>query len=104
MAASAVQFIVRGHEEGTVALPATTPTRAAAVSAGKSLAVGVNIAVQIAVLLAASALLFGILLMSFVRDSRHVGAIIGVGLNLTSMVGGLFTNFIPGSPVALGGA
>ncbi len=123
--ASAAQSIVREHEEGTLARLSTTPTRTSAVLAGKSLAVGLSIAVQIAVLLAASALLFGIrwgrpgslllaaagllvaatgfgiLLMSFVKDSRHVGVILGVGLTLTSMVGGLFTNFIPDSPTAL---
>ncbi len=125
-AASGAQSLVHEHEEGTLARLAATPTRPAAVLAGKSLAVALVVAVQIAVLLAVSTFVFGIrwgspgpmllaaaglvlgatgfgiMLLSFVRTSRHVGVILGVGLTLTSMFGGIFTNFIPGSPAALG--
>ena len=125
-AASGAQSLVREHEEGTLARLSVTPTRPAVVLAGKSLAVALVVAVQVAFLLAVSSLVFGIrwggawqtllaaaglvlgatgfgiMLMSFVKTSRHVGVILGVGLTLTSMFGGLFTNFIPGSPAALG--
>jgi ABC-2 type transport system permease protein len=125
-AASGAQSLVREHEEGTLARLAATPTRPAAVLAGKSLAVALVVAVQVAVLLAVSSLVFGIrwgspgsmvlagaglvvgatgfgiMLLSFVRTRRHVGVVLGVGLTLTGMVGGLFTNFIPDSPPALG--
>lgn len=125
-AANGAQSLVREQEDGTLARLATTPTRPAAVLAGKSLAVALVVAVQVGVLLAVSSLVFGIrwgsppamllagaglviaatgfgiMLLSFVRTSRHVGVILGVGLTLTSMFGGLFTNFIPGSPPALG--
>ncbi len=124
-AASGAQSIVREHEEGTLARLSATPTRPAVVLAGKSLAVALVVSVQVAFLLAVSSLVFGlrwggigatllaaaglvlgatgfgIMLMSFVRTSRHVGVILGVGLTLTSMFGGLFTSFIPGSPPAL---
>ena len=124
-AASGAQSIVREHEEGTLARLSATPTRPVVVLAGKSLAVALVVSVQVVFLLAVSSLVFGlrwgeigatllaaaglvlgatgfgIMLMSFVRTSRHVGVILGVGLTLTSMFGGLFTSFIPGSPAAL---
>jgi ABC-2 type transport system permease protein len=120
--ASAAQSIVREREEGTLARLLSTPTRPATILAGKALAVAVILAAQTATLLAASAALFGIrwgrpgplvlacgtlvlaaagfglLLMSLIRSSRQVGLVLGVGLTVTGMLGGLFTNFIPGIP------
>lgn len=120
--ASAAQSLVREREEGTLARLLTTPTRAATILAGKALAAMSILAVQVATLLAASAILFGIrwgaagplvvasaalvlaaagfglLLMSFIRSSRQVGIVLGFGLTLTGMLGGLFTSFIPGIP------
>ena len=120
--ASAAQSLVTEHEEGTLARLAATPTRAAAIIAGKSLSAVVLLVVQVAVLLLASAVLFGIrwgkpgplavsavslilaasgfglLLMGLVRSSRQVGLVLGMGLSVTGMLGGLFTHFIPGIP------
>jgi len=124
--ASAAQSLVREREEGTLARLAATPTRPATILAGKSLAILLILAAQLAALLALSALLFGIrwgrpgplalasaalivaatglglLLLSLVRSSRQVGMVLGLGLTLTAMLGGLFTNFIPGIPDLFG--
>jgi ABC-2 type transport system permease protein len=123
--ASAAQSIVREREEGTLARLSTTPTSMGVILAGKSLAVALTIVIQVAVLLAISAALFGIgwgnparlavasacmlvtatgfgiFLMSFCKNSQQVGPILGVGLTLTGILGGLFTNFVPGMPAAM---
>ncbi len=119
---SAAQSIVREREEGTLSRLLATPTRPATILAGKALAAALILSAQVAVLLGASAVLFGLrwgrpaplllasgalvvaaagfglLLMSAMRTSRQVGIVLGVGLTVTGMLGGLFTNFIPGIP------
>ena len=119
---SAAQSIVREREEGTLSRLLATPTRPATILAGKALAAALILSAQVAVLLGASAVLFGLrwgrpgplllasgalvlaaagfglLLMSFLRTSRQGGIVLGVGLTVTGMLGGLFTNFIPGIP------
>ena len=119
---SAAQSIVREREEGTLSRLLATPTRPATILAGKALAAALILSAQVAVLLGASAVLFGLrwgrpaplllasgalvvaaagfglLLMSALRNSRQVGIVLGVGLTVTGMLGGLFTNFIPGIP------
>lgn len=118
----AAESLVIEREQGTLARLASTPTRAGTILAGKALATLLVLTAQVVVLLAASGMLFGIswgrpgplaaatfplvigaagfglMLMSFVRSSRQAGLVLGVGLSLTGMLGGLFTNFIPGLP------
>lgn len=114
-AASAAESILTEEENHTLARLFTTPLPRALVIGGKLLAVIFTVLVQVAVLLAASALLFnirwgsplslaaaalgltvsaagfGLLLLSFARNTRQAGALIGAGLTLSGMLGGLFT-------------
>lgn len=122
MAANSAESIIREDEEGTLARMFTTPTSQAAILAGKFLAVVLILLVQVVVLLAASGLIFGIswgqpmtvvlvtvalivvaagfgvLLMSFVQNTRQTGPVMGGVLTVTGMLGGLFTNGIPNIP------
>jgi ABC-type multidrug transport system permease subunit len=43
---------------------------------------------------------FGVMLMSFIRNTRQTGPMMGGVLTLTGMMGGLFTNGIPNLPPA----
>jgi ABC-2 type transport system permease protein len=120
--ANTAQSLVREKEEGTFARLVSTPTSMATVLAGKTLAIALTILVQVVVLLAVSAVLFGIqwgeparllaafagtlvaatgfgiMLVSFCSSSRQVGPVLGAGLTVTGMIGGLFSNFVPGVP------
>lgn len=113
--ASTAQSLVKEQEEGTLARLFSTPTSRSEVLAGKFLAVFLTVIVQACVIIAASALIFGIrwaaplpmflavlglvvvsagfgiLLISFVKTTRQAGSVIGGGLTLTGMMGGLFT-------------
>jgi len=117
--------LLREQEEGTLPRLYTTPTGAATVLAGKFLGTAVTLAVQIAVLVSASALIFGIrwghplpallasaalivaasgfgvLLLAFVRTSRQTGPMFGVVLTVTGMVGGLMTSTFTNLPAGL---
>jgi len=123
--ANAAQSLVREREDGTLARLSTTPASTVTVLVGKTLAIGLTILVQVAVLLGVSAALFGIswgepvrmlvafagmllaatgfgiMLVSFCRNSQQVGPVLGAGLTITGMLGGLFTNFVPGVPAGL---
>lgn len=123
--ANTAQSLVREREDGTLARLSSTPTSTAAVLGGKTLAIGLTILVQVAVLLAVSAVLFGIrwgdpvrmlaafagtvlastgfgiMLVSFCKSSRQLGPVLGAGLTITGMLGGLFTNFVPGIPSSM---
>jgi ABC-type multidrug transport system permease subunit len=44
---------------------------------------------------------FGILVISFVQNTRQTGPVLGGVLTITGMLGGLFTNGIPNLPEAL---
>lgn len=122
MGANGAQSIIREHEEGTLARLFTTPVSALMILAGKFVGVFVTLIIQTAVLLAASALIFriswgpslsvilaalglivaatgfGLMLMSFIKNTRQTGPVLGGVLTLTGMVGGLFTNGIPNIP------
>ncbi|MDY7080000.1 MAG: ABC transporter permease [Chloroflexota bacterium] len=113
--ASSAETIIREDEEGTLARLFTTPTSRAAILGGKFTAAFFNLAVQVLVLLLASALIFGVhwgeplavtlvsfglvvvaagfgvMLMSFVKNTRQSGVVMGGVLTLTGMAGGLFT-------------
>jgi ABC-2 type transport system permease protein len=124
--AFSMMSILREDEEGTLARLFTTPTDRTGILAGKFLAVFITVILQGVVLLAAGRLAFGVdwgepggillalvgqviaavglgvLLVSFIRNSRQGGAVIGGGLTALGMLGGLFTANIPGAmPEAL---
>jgi ABC-2 type transport system permease protein len=99
-----------------------TPTSLASILGGKFLAVVACLSIQVAVLLAASSLLFGIhwgrpltvllvaaglvvaaagfgvMLMSFIKNSRQTGPIMAGVIVITGMLGGLLTTAIPNLP------
>lgn len=122
MAANTAESIIREDEEGTLARLFTTPTSQAAILAGKFTAVVLTLVVQVVVLLVASGLIFGIswgqpetvvlvtlalivvaagfgvLLMSFIQNTRQTGPVMGGVLTVMGMLGGLFTNGVPNIP------
>lgn len=125
MAANSTQSIIREDEEGTLARIFTTPTPPTQILGGKFLGVLLTILVQAVLLLAVSGLIFGIqwgqpltltlvtlglvavaggfgiLIISFIKNTRQTGPVLGGMLTLTGMLGGLFTNGIPDLPAAL---
>jgi ABC-2 type transport system permease protein len=125
MGANGAQSIIREHEEGTLARLFTTPTSVSLILAGKFAGVFITLVIQTLVLLAASALLFGIswgqplavalatvglivaaagfglMLMSFIKNSRQTGPVLGGVLTLTGMLGGLFSTGMPNLPDAM---
>ncbi len=122
--AAASLSILHEEEGGTLARLFVTPVSKATVLGGKVLSALLLLAIQVAVLLASSSLLFGIswgyplvvvlasaglvacaagfglFLMSWVSSSRQVGTVMGGVLVITAMVGGLFTVAIPNMPEA----
>jgi ABC-type multidrug transport system permease subunit len=122
--ANGAESIIREDEEGTLARMFTTPTSQAAILGGKFLGVVVSLSIQVALLLLASAVLFdiqwgqpatvalvslglivasagfGVMLMSFIKNSRQTGPVMGGVMTLTGMLGGLFTTGIPNLPAA----
>jgi ABC-type Na+ efflux pump permease subunit len=115
---------VSEHEDGTLARLFTTPVGRARILGGKMLSVITTVAVQATVLVAASALLFGlrwgqagsvllalagtvaassgfgVMLASFIKTTRQGGPVLGGGLSVAGMLGGLFTQAVPNMPVA----
>ena len=105
--ASTAESIVREDEEGTLARLFTTPTPRSVILAGKLLAVGLTLIVQLTVLLLLTRLLFGIAwgqplviamamagtivaaagfgvcVMSFVQNTRQSGPVMGGVLTVT---------------------
>jgi len=122
MGGNGAESIIREHEEGTLARLFTTPADAGTILAGKFLAVFVTLLIQTSVLLGTSALIFhiswgkplsvllstfglivaatgfGVMLMSFIKNTRQTGPVLGGVLTLTGMIGGLMTNGIPNVP------
>lgn len=122
MGANGAQSIVREHEEGTLARLFTTPTASIKILGGKFVGVFITLIIQTVVLLAASALIFhitwgepltvglatlglilaatgfGVMLMSFIKNTRQTGTVLGGVLTITGMLGGLFTTGIPDIP------
>jgi ABC-2 type transport system permease protein len=109
--ASTAQSILKEDEDGTLARLFTTPTRLSAILGGKYLSVGITVAVQMAVLLLVSSLIFGIrwgdplplalvwlgtvaaaagfgiALMSVLKNARQGSIVIGTVLTVTGMLG-----------------
>jgi ABC-2 type transport system permease protein len=116
--------LVREHEDGTLARLFTTPVGRARILGGKMLSVITTVAVQATVLVAASALLFGlrwgqagsslltlagtvvacsgfgVMLASLIKTTRQGGPVLGGGLSVAGMLGGLFTQAVPNMPAA----
>lgn len=122
MGANTAESIVREDEDGTLQRLFTTPTPRATILAGKFTSVVMSLVVQVVILLLASGLLFGInwgrplvvvlvtlglivvasgfgvLLMSFVKNTRQTGPVMGGVLTVTGMLGGLFATGVPDLP------
>lgn len=122
MGANGAESIIREHEEGTLARLFATPASALAILSGKFIGVVVTLVIQTTLLLGASALIFhiswgqplsvvlatfglivaatgfGIMLMSFIKNTRQAGPMLGGVLTITGMLGGLITNGIPNVP------
>jgi ABC-2 type transport system permease protein len=117
---NSMMSILREHEEGTLARLFTTPTNRTNILMGKFVAVFITVFLQGVVLMLAGRLAFGIqwgkpasvalaltgqvvaaaglgvLLISFVKNTRQGGPVLGGGLTVIGMLGGLFTANIPG--------
>jgi ABC-2 type transport system permease protein len=124
MGAHGAQSILREDEDGTLQRLFTTPTAKATILGGKLVSVILALLVQIAVLLFVSSLIFdinwgdpatlllaasgliaaaagfGVLLISFIDNTRQTGPVLGGVLPLMGMLGGLFTTGIPDLPAA----
>lgn len=120
--ASTAQSIVREDEEGTLARLFTTPTPITTILGGKFLAVFATVIVQAIVTMIAARLIFGVrwgapapmglalvalvvvaagfgvFLMSFVKNNRQAGPVMGGVLTVTGMAGGLMTSGLPPTP------
>jgi ABC-2 type transport system permease protein len=121
-AAYTATTILKEQEEGTLARLFTTPTSKATILGGKFLAVFITCGIQLPVLLVLSALLFkihwgnpvllavtvfsqvvaasgfGVFIISFVKNTRQSGAVLGGLLTVLGMLGGLFTTMVQGLP------
>jgi ABC-2 type transport system permease protein len=108
---STAQSIIREDEDGSLARLFTTPTPQTSIMAGKFLAVGLTVAVQMTVLLILGRLIFGIqwgsflplalvtistvlaaatfgiFMMSLLKTSKQAGAVLGGVLTVTGMLG-----------------
>ena len=114
--------ILTEDEEGTLARTFTTPTNRTTILGGKFLSVVVTVLMQGLVLMVAGHYAFGVewgtpvsvalaltgqviasaglgvFLISFVKNTRQGGPVLGGGLTALGMMGGLFTANIPGMP------
>jgi ABC-2 type transport system permease protein len=113
--AFAMMSILQEDEQGTLARLFTTPTDRTSILAGKLLSVLLMVLVQSLVMLAVGRLAFGIhwgppaavsmnvigqvaaasglgvLLISFLKNSKQAGPVMGGGMTVLSMLGGLFS-------------
>ncbi len=119
---ASAQSILTEQEEGTLPRLFTTPVRRSQILGGKMLSVFLTLAVQLIVLLAVSALVFGIrwgdslpvvlaligtgtlsasfaiFITSFLKNTKQAGMVYGVVVNLVGWIGisRLFAEIIPG--------
>jgi ABC-2 type transport system permease protein len=122
--ANGAESLIREDEEGTLKRLFTTPTGQAAIIGGKFVSIIVSLCIQVALLLLASTLLFGIrwghpatvaivaaglivaaagfgvMLMSFIKSTRQTGPVMGGVMTLTGLLGGLLTTGIPNVPAS----
>jgi ABC-2 type transport system permease protein len=126
MGANTAESIIREDEAGTLSRLFTTPASRATILTGKYAYVFVTLVIQLSILLLAGWLLFdirwgpigtaalaglglvvasagfGVLLMSFIENTRQTGPVMGGVMTLTGMLGGLFTSGIPNLPEIFG--
>jgi len=119
---AAAQSILQEQEDGTLPRLFTTPVRRSQILAGKMLSVFLTLLAQLVILLAVSALVFGIhwgdalsiilaavgtgilsasfaiFITSFLKNSKQAGMVYGVVVNLIGWIGisRLFAGIIPG--------
>ncbi len=122
--ANTAESIIIEQEEGTLARLLTTPTGRSTILGGKLTAVFFTLIVQLAVLLISAGLLFhirwgewmpmllmsvgliaaaagfGVFVMSFIKNTRQTGPVLGGVLTITGMLGGVMTAFVPNMPKA----
>jgi ABC-2 type transport system permease protein len=121
-AASMAQTILKEDEDGTLPRLFTTPTARATILGGKFTAIFLMVIVQVVVVMIIASLLFkitwgdplmvmlsivglvicaagfGLFLLSFVKNTRQAGPVIGGVLTVTAMLGGLYSMTIPNAP------
>ncbi len=121
-AASMAQTILKEDEDGTLPRLFTTPTARAAILGGKFTAIFLMVSVQVFVVMIIASLMFkitwgdpfmvalsiiglvicaagfGLFLLSFIKNTRQAGPVIGGVLTVTSMLGGLYSMTIPNPP------
>ena len=119
------QTILKEEDEGTLSRLFTTPTSRATILGGKFIAIFLMLIVQVFVLMLVGGLLFklqwgdpatlavaivglvacaagfGLFLMSFIKNARQAGPIMGGVLSVLAMVGGLYSLFMPNLPPLL---
>ena len=122
--AQTAESIIREDEEGTLSRLFATPTPISAILTGKFISVFLMLLVESVVLLGASRVLFsvrwgqpaalalvvlglivaaagfGVMMMSFLKNTRQTGVVLGGVLTFVGMLGGLFTTGIPNLPAA----
>ena len=122
--AYSMMSILQESEDGTLARLFTTPTERTSILMGKFLAVFITVVLQGLVLMIAGHYAFdinwgqpigvalaltgqvfaatglGVFLISFVKNTRQGGPVLGGGLTALGMLGGLFTANIPNMPAS----
>lgn len=120
--ASTAQSILSEDEDGTLPRLFTTPTPRSMILGGKFLAIFLTVLIQVTVTLIAGAIIFdirwgkalpvatavvalvvsaagtGLFLISFLKNSRQAGIVMGGVLTITGMAGGLMTSGFPNPP------
>jgi ABC-2 type transport system permease protein len=121
-AAVMAQSILKEEEDGTLPRLFTTPTARTTILGGKFVAIFLMVIVQVTVVMIVSSLLFkitwgdpllvtlsnvglvicaagfGLFLLSFIKNTRQAGPMIGGVLTVTAMLGGLYSMTIPNAP------
>jgi ABC-2 type transport system permease protein len=121
-AASMAQTILKEEEDGTLPRLFTTPTTRATILGGKFTAIFMMVSVQVFVVMIIASLMFkitwgdpfmvalsivglvvcaagfGLFLLSFIKNTRQAGPMIGGVLTVTAMLGGLYSMTIPNAP------
>jgi ABC-2 type transport system permease protein len=124
-AAVMAQSILKEEEDGTLPRLFTTPTDRATILGGKFVAIFLMVIVQVTVVMIVSSLLFkitwgdpllvalsiaglvicaagfGLFLLSFIKNTRQAGPVIGGVLTVTAMLGGLYSMTMPNAPAFL---